>query len=128
MNSLKLALAAAALAAPAAARPDPDAALGKLIAGRVAGEPTPCISLSPTRPAQIIQGRAIVYRVGGTLYVNRPTSGAEALDEDDLLVTRSFGGQLCRLDIVRLLSRGSRLPRGSVTLGDFVPYAKPKAA
>lgn len=46
--------------------------LEKILAGRVAGKPTSCINLRNTTSSQIIEGRAIVYRVGSTLYVNEP--------------------------------------------------------
>ncbi|MDB5696129.1 MAG: hypothetical protein JWN21_1672 [Sphingomonas bacterium] len=121
-------LAAVALAAPAAAAPrqSPDARLATLLAGREAGKPTGCISPRWTSSSQIIDGTAIVYRDGRTLWVNRPRSGAEALRDDDILVTRQFGSQLCRIDSVELVSRGSTFQRGFVILGDFVPYRLPR--
>jgi hypothetical protein len=121
-------LAAAALSAPAVAgqRPDPDAALAKLLDGRVAGKPTSCLPVSFVDQSQIVDGRAIVYRSGGTLWVNRPQSGAESLRDDDVLVTRIYGSQLCRIDTVNLVDRYSRFQRGFVVLGDFVPYRRPK--
>lgn len=122
-------LGAALLAAPAAlARDTPEVQLQKLLAGRVAGAPVDCISLSTSRSSRIIDGKAIVYEVGSRLYVNEPSSGASSLDDDDILVTRTSGSQLCRMDTVNLIDRGSRFPRGFVLLGKFVPYTKPKPA
>jgi hypothetical protein len=120
-------LAAAALSAPAAAATrDPDAELARLLAGRVAGEARACLPTSPqVQSSQIIQGRAIVYRDGRTLWVNRPRAGAEQLRHDDILVTRVWGGQLCRVDPVQLVDRAALFPRGFVSLGDFVPYRLP---
>jgi hypothetical protein len=122
-------LAAVTLASPAiAARRDaPDVQLQKMLAGRVAGKPVNCISLSGSNSSQIIDGKAIVYRVGSRLYVNEPRSGAQSLHRDDILVTRTIGSQLCSIDTVRLIDRGSRFPRGFVSLGQFVPYSKIKA-
>ena len=121
-------VAAIAVPAHAARRGDADAELRKLLAGRVAGEPVNCITLSAVTSSRIIDGRAIVYRVGGRLYVNEPRAGASRLDEDDVLVTRSFGSQLCSVDSVHLVDRTSRFPRGFVLLGKFVPYSRPKRA
>jgi hypothetical protein len=121
-------LAAAALAAPATAaapRLSPDAELARLLDGRVAGKPSSCISTLGSRSSQIIDGTALVYRDGRTLWVNRPRSGAESLRDDDVLVTRQFGSQLCRVDSVRLVDRTSGFQRGFVVLGDFVPYRLP---
>jgi hypothetical protein len=124
-----LILGASLLAAPAAiAQETPDARLAKLLEGRVAGAPTDCISLPQARSSRIIDGKAIVYEVGSRLYVNIPSSGAESLDQDDVLVTKTIGTQLCRMDTVSLVDRASRFPRGFVLLGRFVPYTKVKAA
>jgi hypothetical protein len=123
-----LLIAAVALATPAVAahRDTPEIQLQKALAGRVAGKPTNCISMSGANSSEIIDGKAIIYRVGGRLYVNEPRSGAESLRDDDILVTRMFGSQLCSIDTVRLIDRASRFPRGFVSLGRFVPYTKIK--
>ena len=125
-----LLIAAAALASPAAAatHQTPDARLEQALQGRVAGAPTRCISLSGSTSSEIIDGKAIIYRVGSRLYVNQPRSGAESLRDDDILVTRLFGNQLCNIDSVDLVDRFSRFPRGFVILGDFVPYTKVKTS
>ena len=123
-----LLVAAAAIAVPASARQpvSPDAQLQKLIGDRVPGKPVDCISLFNSPSSQIIDGKAIVYRIGGTLYVNEPRSGADSLDDDDILVTRTFGSRLCSIDAVHLVDRTSHFQRGFVSLGQFVPYTRPK--
>lgn len=120
-------LAVTSVAAPAAVRGNDrgEAHLAKLLDGRIAGKPVHCINSTDIRDAQIVDGTAIVYRVGANrLYVNRPVTGARSLDRDDILVTRPTSGRLCNVDIVRLLDRTARFPTGSVGLGDFVPYTK----
>lgn len=99
--------------------------LAKLLEGREAGKPVTCIQLSQADNTQIIDKTALVYRVGGTLYVNRPTN-ADRLDNDDILVTKTFSSQLCRLDTVQLHDRTSRMWSGFVGLQDFVPYKRVK--
>ena len=131
MTKLYPALAIAALAlgvatAASAAPLSPEARLARMLEGRVAGKPVNCINQRDIRSAEIIDDTAIVYRVGGKIYVNRPRSGASWLDRDDILVTRTFGSQLCRIDAVNLIDRGSLFPAGFVSLGEFVPYTKPK--
>jgi len=101
-----------------------EAALTKALAGRVAEKPVSCISQIGISSSQIIDGTAILYRVGSKIYVNRPRIGAESLDDDAILVSKTQGDQLCSLDSIRLLDQGSRFERGFVTLGDFVPYSK----
>ncbi|RZM35757.1 MAG: hypothetical protein EOP67_10070 [Sphingomonas sp.] len=123
-------IAAIMVASPAfaAKRDTPDMQMTKLLAGRVAGKPVNCISLTGSQSSQIIDGKAIVYRVGGRLYVNTPRSGASTLNDDDILVTRTIGSQLCSIDTVDLIDRASRIQRGFVILGQFVPYEKPRRA
>ena len=64
----------------------------------------------------------------GTIYVNRPASGASSLDSSDILVTRTSTSQLCNVDIVRLMDSTTSFETGFVGLGDFVPYARVKKA
>ena len=97
--------------------------LAKLLEGREAGEPVSCISTHNTRDARIIDKTAIVYDTGRVIYVNRP-NGARSLDDDDIMVTRLHGSQLCRLDTVQMRDRSSFFYSGFVGLEDFVPYRK----
>ncbi|HEX2812569.1 MAG TPA: hypothetical protein VHO04_07790 [Sphingopyxis sp.] len=123
--------AAAMLAAPAAFAKDtrtPEQQLEKLLEGRVAGTPQDCINLAATNSSQVIDKTAIVYRVGNTLWVNRPRGGADQLGEDDILVTKTTSSRLCSIDTVELHDRTSHMYSGFVSLGEFVPYRKVKAA
>lgn len=128
-HALKALLAAAAFAAaPALAQQAPDQdPLQKAVAGRVAGAPVNCIPLRSIRSSKIIDGRAIIYEVGSTLYVNTPRAGASDLRHDPILVTNTHSSQLCSIDTVKLIDRGSQFSRGFVSLGEFVPYTKPRA-
>ena len=98
--------AAAMLAAPAAFAPGafakdtrtPEQQLEKLLEGRVAGTPQDCINLAAAGSSQVIDKTAIVYRVGNTLWVNRPRGGADQLNDDDILVTKTTSPLLCSID------------------------------
>lgn len=104
----------------------PDEQLARITAGRTAGEPVDCIYLRDISSSQIIRGTAIVYRMNnGVIMVNRPSSGANFLDRDDVMVTDTHSPQLCSIDVVRLMDSGARMPTGSVGLGKFVPYPRP---
>lgn len=124
-----LCVGAALMAGPAAARPrlTPDEQLAKALDGRVAGKPVDCIDISRVDSSQIIEGQAILYRDGRTIYVNRPRGGAQSLDDWDILLSKPFAGRLCSIDTVTLLDRSSGFTTGFVFLGEFVPYRKPKA-
>lgn len=135
-KALPIMLAAALLAGGAVAKdakppktnPKGEAQLAKMLEGRVAGKPVSCISITTSQQSRILDGTAIVYQpTGRTIYVNRPTIGADSLDNDDILVTKIWGSQLCNLDQINLIDRVSRFPRSFVSLGEFVPYTKVKS-
>ena len=119
-------VAAALAAVPATAREKlaPEDQLAKLLEGRVAGAPKDCITLSSVDSSQVINKTAIVYRDGGTLWVNRPRSGADSLNDDDVLVTKTTTSQLCSIDTVELHDRSSHMYNGFVSLGEFTPYRR----
>lgn len=118
------------VAADAKPRLTPEEKLAKMLDGRVAGKPQNCIFLPSIRGSRIIDKTAIVYDAGRTLWVNRPRSGAESLDDDDILVTNLHGGgaSLCSIDIVELHDRYGHFYNGFVGLGEFVPYKKVASA
>jgi hypothetical protein len=128
----RLAFAAAplaALAAVPAAASDRSAAgeteLAELLEGRVAGEPVNCIRDSSSDAVRIVDGTAMVFRRGSTIYVNRP-DGAQVLDHWDLPVFEKRGGTgLCRFDHVALYDRGAHIPGPTLFLAEFVPYTRP---
>ncbi len=123
---LVLAAASAATAAPRN-KLSGEAELAKRLEGRVAGKPVDCIRLSDAQGSEIIDGTAIIYHMpGNRLFVNRPRGGASSLQEDDILVTRTYGNDLCAPDAVNLVDSTSHFEHGFVSLGPFVPYAKAK--
>ena len=131
--AIATAAALAALTLPGAATADQkpypkgEAELAKMLEGRVAGKPVKCVSSSSLGQSTVIDKTAIVYRVGSKLYVNRPRGGADQLSDDEILVTKVYGSQLCNIDKIDLVDRTSQMWSGFVVLGDFVPYTKVKA-
>ena len=122
---LSAAILAAAPAAAAKDKPTGEEKLAKMLDGRVAGEPQDCITLSSATSSQIVDKTAVVYRIGSTLWVNRPKSGAESLDDyDSVLVTKLNGTRLCSIDTIELHDRASHMYKGFLALGEFVPYRK----
>ncbi|MEG3085867.1 hypothetical protein [Sphingomonas sp. PB4P5] len=130
MRSIHLIAGAALLmsagVAEARTRLTPEAKLAKMLDGRIAGQPINCLNLRDIQSSEIIDDTAIVYRSGNTLYVNRPRGGADSLNSNDVLLTRTFSGRLCSIDTVNLIDRYSHFQRGFVSLDQFVPYRKPK--
>ena len=129
MKRIALALAAlaatATVAGPSVAgeRLTGDQKLAKLLDGRVAGKPRNCINTRVNSDSDVIDGTAVVYGRGRTIYVNVPAN-ARDLDSDDALLVRQNGSQLCRQDIVTTFDTNGGFYTGNVFLGDFVPYTR----
>ncbi len=100
-------------------------ALDKQLAGLVAGKPQTCIDQFRYRDSTRV-GDTILYRSGRNDIMRTDTGGGcFGLRRGDAIVTRTFGSQFCRGDIVRTVDLTSRTSSGSCTFGDFVPYRKP---
>ncbi len=119
-----LAIGAGAAVADAKPRLTGEAELADMLKDRVPGKPVDCIDLPMVSSSTVIDKTAIVYQMGGTYYVQRPRSGAESLDSDDVLVTRLTTSELCSIDTVQLHDRSSGFWRGFVSLDKFVPYTR----
>jgi hypothetical protein len=123
--SVAVLLLASACATTGSARDDvPDPAFVKALSGKVAGTPRSCISLNDARQSTTYRS-AIVYRVSSRLSYVNDLGKCPFLRDDNILVTKTFGSQLCRGDIVNMVDRGSHFPSGSCAFSDFVPYATP---
>ena len=129
MQKIALSLAAVAslalFAGPSVAgeRLNGDQKLAKLLEGRVAGEPRSCINTRVNSESQVIDGTAVVYGRGRTIWVNVPANARDLNDRDALLI-RQFGANLCRQDIVTTFDTTGGFYTGNVFLGDFVPYTR----
>ncbi len=102
--------------------------LAKQLDGKVPGEPKNCISNLGMGNFIRISDDMLLYRESGRLvYQNKLRSPCPGLARDnDIIVTESFGGQLCQGDLVRLVDRISGIPGPVCSLGEFVPYRKAK--
>ena len=131
MRKLLALIAPLAFAATAqAATPlDGEERLARALEGRVAGAPVDCISLRNVNATTVIDDTAIIYRVGSTLYVNRPRAGADSLNRFDTMVSHVTTGLLCSIDVVRMTDlRAGGMLTGLVFLGEFVPYRRTQSA
>ena len=96
----------------------------KLLDGRVAGEPQSCIRTLGSRNLSQIDGTALTYRDGDTVWVNY-TRNPDSIDDRDIMVIDRFSGSsLCRTDQVKLVDRVNGFLSGILLLDEFVPYKK----
>jgi hypothetical protein len=101
--------------------------LEKELNGKVAGKPVNCISASISPNSIRISDDMLLYRVSGRLVYQNLLRGRcpGLVRNDDVIVTRIFGSQYCRGDIIKLVDRFSGIAGPSCILGDFIPYRKP---
>ena len=130
MRIASMLIMAAMLAAPAAARESAkqrgEAELAKALKGYVPSKQVRCVNLNDITNQTVIDNTAIIFwGLGGKAWVNRP-NGAEFLREDNILITKPFGGQNCRLDIVHQRDRYSHIQGAAIGLNDFTLYTKVK--
>lgn len=99
--------------------------LDKQLAGLVPGKPQTCIDPIRYRDTTRV-GDTILYKNGRNDIMRTDTGGGcFGLRRGDAIVTKTFGSQLCRGDIVRTVDLTSHIPSGSCSFGDFIPYRKP---
>ncbi len=127
-----LALASCATGDPgpvgeAALNPKQLALLEKNLAGKEAGKPVSCISNFGSNDLIKVSDDILLYRVSSRLvYRNDLRSSCPGLARDqDILVTRVFGSQICNGDIIRLVDRSSGIGGASCSYGSFTPYRSP---
>ncbi|UZK68187.1 hypothetical protein OKW76_08870 [Sphingomonas sp. S1-29] len=99
------------------------ARIEKKLAGYVPGEPQSCVNQSLLRSSDQY-GQTILYQQGTSTYYRNDASPGCRLGQDDILVTQTPTGQLCRGDIVRTVDRTAGFMTGSCSLGEFVPYRR----
>lgn len=100
--------------------------LGKALAGRTAGQPVSCISNMRGSEMTVIDDYTILFKEGGTIYVQKPHGGCYGIGNGNYsLVTRIAGSsRLCNGQIGEIVDRVSGYGFGSCVFGDFVPYRK----
>lgn len=99
--------------------------LAKALAGRAPGAPVSCISNRRGSDMQVIDDSTILFREGGTVYLQKPAGGCHGLATGYSLVTRMSGtNRLCRGQIGEVVDRVSGFTYSSCVFGDFVPYRK----
>jgi hypothetical protein len=100
--------------------------LGKALAGRTAGKPVGCISNSRGSDMTIVDDNTILFKEGGTVYVQKPRGGCYGIGNGNYtLVTRiNAGNRLCSGQINEIVDRVSGYGFGSCVFDDFVPYRK----
>jgi hypothetical protein len=131
MKALLLTLAGAALAfaGPAVASGSGvnargEARLAHMLEGRTAGAPVSCINTMRSSDMEVIDGVAVVYKAGQTIYVARPTDPKMLGRNDAVVIDRFSPTRLCVQEPMKTIDRYAHYQTGVVFLKNFVPYTK----
>ncbi len=133
MRGMSLLLVAATLAGCSTA-PEPRSAraedqLRRALDGKVAQAAVSCLPSFRSGDMTVIDDNTILFREGRTVYRNDLNGGrcSQLGSGHYALVTRSFGGGLCRGDIAQVMDVANGFTVGSCVIGDFVPYRAPRS-
>jgi hypothetical protein len=101
-----------------------EARLARMLEGRTAGAPESCITTMRPDKMQVIDGVAVVYDAGKTIWVARPVDPRMLRPTDALVIDRFSASRLCVQEAMRTIDRYDHFPTGAVFLRNFVPYTK----
>jgi hypothetical protein len=100
--------------------------LNRALQGRVAGAAVRCLPYFGSTDVQVIDDWTILFRQGGTVYVQNPQGGCPGIGSHrNTMVSRVWGnGQVCSGDIQHLVDMSTGIGGGACVFGPFVPYRK----
>lgn len=116
--------ASAAVASGSGHNDTGEARLARMLEGRTAGTPVSCITTTRSDKMEVIDGVAVVYDAGTTIYVARPTDPRMLGRNDALVLDRFSPSRLCVQESMKTVDRYDGFHTGVVFLKDFVPYTK----
>ena len=116
---------AAALTLPAASSAkreilSDEARLEKALTGLTPGKPVSCIDLRNTSGPEAI-GDTLLFRTSRKLIYRNEAPGCKGRF-DEAFITRTFGGRLCRGDVVSRADLRTGFESGFCIAGTFTPY------
>lgn len=126
-------LAVAAILGSCASAPDAprrsaadQRALDRALQGRVAGTQVRCLPVFGSTDVQVIDDWTILFRQGGTIYVQNPAGGCPGIGSHrNTMVSRVWGnGQVCSGDIQHLVDLSTGIGGGACVFGPFTPYRR----
>ncbi len=96
--------------------------LTRTLQGLTAGKPVSCIELRDVRSTEAVDDALIFKAHRKLLYRTDPRGGCPGASFGRTFVTRTYGGRLCRGDIVTSVDLLSGFETGHCIVGDFTPY------
>lgn len=100
------------------------ARLEKALAGLTPGEPVRCLRRDQFNQIRTFEGTILYVAGRNRLWRNDVVGSCAGLRRGDIVVTRSFGSQVCDGDIIQTRSPTGGFLSGSCSLGRFTPYTR----
>ncbi|NIJ21739.1 hypothetical protein FHS95_003450 [Sphingomonas naasensis] len=100
------------------------ARLERTLAGLTPGEPVSCIRRDQFNEIRTFDGTILYVAGRNRLWRNDVVGGCPGLRRGDIVVTRSFGSQVCDGDIIQTRAPTGGFLSGSCSLGKFTPYTR----
>lgn len=100
------------------------ARLEKALAGLTPGEPVQCLRRDQYNEIRTFNGTILYVAGRNRLWRNDVVGNCPGLRRGDIVVTRSFGSQICDRDIVQTRAPTGGFMSGSCSLGKFTPYTR----
>lgn len=100
------------------------ARLEKALAGLTAGEPVRCLRHDQFNQIRTFDDTILYVAGRNRLWRNDVVGGCAGLRHGDIVVTRSFGSQVCDGDIIQTRAPMGGFISGSCSLGKFTPYTR----
>lgn len=98
--------------------------LTKVLDGMTPGKPRSCIRLRDAQGPDAY-GDTLIFRVSRREIYRTEAKGCGGRD-GDAFITRTYGSELCRGDILRRADLMAGFETGFCTVGPFTPYTRPK--
>jgi len=96
----------------------------RALAGLTPGEPVNCIRRDQFNEIRTFEGTILYVAGRNRLWRNDVVGGCPGLRRGDIVVTRSFGSQLCNGDIIQTRAPTGGFLSGTCSLGKFTPYTR----
>lgn len=96
----------------------------RTLAGLTPGEPVSCIRRDQFNEIRTFEGTILYVAGRNRVWRNDVVGGCPGLRRGDIVVTRSFGSQLCNGDIIQTRAPTGGFLSGTCSLGKFTPYTR----
>lgn len=100
------------------------ARLDKALAGLSPGEPVQCLRRDQYNEIRTFEGTILYVAGRKRMWRNDVVGSCPGLRRGDILVSRSFGSQVCDRDIIQTRAPTGGFMTGSCSLGKFTPYTR----